>query len=70
MACRYFRPTSRGQRCIFIGVKEWRIMSEKYLQFCRQGGAGCPILASISLKISSQKNGFLKVGANGLLKEG
>jgi len=67
--CPYFRLTSRGQRCIFIGVKEWRVLSEKYLQFCKQATRGCPILANITLKISSQKNGFLKVGMNGLLKE-
>jgi hypothetical protein len=44
-------------------------MLDKYIQFCKQGGSGCPILANIALKISSQKNGFIKVGVNDLLKE-
>ncbi|MHB9303184.1 hypothetical protein [Thermofilum pendens] len=68
--CKYYVHTARGQRCAFIGVREWRLTSEKYLEFCKKGGAGCPVLASINARVASHVNGFLKVGENVLFKEG
>ncbi|MEZ0345518.1 MAG: hypothetical protein ABWK01_03125 [Infirmifilum sp.] len=66
--CKYYRQTARGARCIFIGAAEWKAVSEKYLQFCKSGGAGCPVLASIGKKMANHSS-FRKGGVNVLFRE-
>lgn len=67
--CRYYRNTARGNRCVFIGVAEWKALGDKYLQYCKAGGSGCPILASLGKKIVN--NSGLRKGENSVLfKEG
>ncbi|PLJ76769.1 MAG: hypothetical protein B7L53_09925 [Thermofilum sp. NZ13] len=66
--CRYFRQTARGLRCVFIGVAEWRALGEKYLSYCKSGGSGCPVLASVSKKLALGNN-FKKGASSALFKE-
>lgn len=66
--CKYYKPTARGYRCVFIGVQEWRTLSGKYLQYCKAGGSGCPVLASVMKKIPANRNTRLKGVESGLFK--
>ncbi|MGB9708890.1 MAG: hypothetical protein ACP5II_07720 [Infirmifilum sp.] len=66
--CRYYRPTAKGSRCVFIGVSEWKALNNKYLQYCKAGGSGCPVLATITKKMSN--NQARKGGGRVLLEEG
>jgi len=58
--CRYFQQTRQGVRCVFIGVDEWQRVRDSYIGYCRNGGAGCPILANVNRKLA---NG-LRMGAS------
>ncbi|RLE56641.1 MAG: hypothetical protein DRJ40_05180 [Thermoprotei archaeon] len=46
-SCPYYCETRDGRRCIFLSPEEWRIRHEKLLNYCRNGGKGCCILARV-----------------------
>jgi len=60
--CRYFQQTFRGKRCVFVDVGDWQKVKGTYLEYCRNGGAGCPVYALVNTLLSANSN---KLGRKG-----
>lgn len=48
--CIFFQSTKDGERCIFIAPEQWKIVRDRYINFCLNNGIGCPILSNVYSK--------------------
>jgi hypothetical protein len=65
--CIFYKLTATGYRCVLMGPDNWKTLSDRYLHWCKSGGAGCPVLAALEGKLASNSCGFAKGPSNGLL---
>lgn len=65
--CIFYKLTAAGYRCVLMGPEDWRALSERYMQRCKSGGAGCPVLSALEGKLASNSCGFGRGSSNGLL---
>ncbi len=55
--CIFLASTAHGTRCALLSIEDWKKTRERYSEFCRNNGKGCPLLARYSRR--SNNNIFL-----------
>ncbi|WP_243666873.1 metal-binding protein [Vulcanisaeta sp. JCM 16159] len=43
--CVFYQRTYDGERCILMPPEDWRVSRSKFINFCLNGGRGCPVLS-------------------------
>ena len=62
--CIFFRETARGTRCILQSPEDWYRLKDRLIEYCMNGGKGCPYLGRYMRVKEKMRKSRVKYGSS------